>query len=68
MEDNARNDVRKLLKTFGIQADQAIMAQLEKISNDQSLRVRIILEDQTDYADSSWADPLHLEIEGEIRR
>lgn len=68
MDDNARNDIRKLLKTFGVQADQAIMAQLEKISNDQSLRVRFILEDLTEYAESTQADPLHLEVEGEIRR
>ena len=28
MEDSSRDDIRKLLKTFGIQADEAVVAHL----------------------------------------
>lgn len=68
MDDHARNDIRRLLKTFGIQADQAIMEQLDKLPGEQVLRVRFTLEDLTEYGDDSETDPLHLEIEGEIHR
>ena len=68
MEESSRNDIRKLLKTFGIQADEAIIAHLARHPGEQPLRLRITLSDLTDYRDTLPNQPLHLEIEGEIRR
>ena len=68
MEDSSRDDIRKLLKTFGIQADEAIIAHLARNPDQQSLRIRLLLEDLTDYGDVPPGEPLRLEIEGDIRR
>ena len=68
MKESSRNDIRRLLKTFGIQADEATSAHLEQHPGIEKLQIRLILEDLTDYGDSSPEEPLHLEIEGEIRR
>ena len=68
MEDSSRNDIRHLLKTFGIQADEAIITHMARTSGDQPLRLRLTLEDLTDYGDRPPPEPLHLEIEGEVRR
>jgi hypothetical protein len=69
MEDStSRNDIRKLLKTFGIQADEAVIAHLALNPGEQPLRLRLILEDVTNYGANPPAEPLHLEIEGQIRR
>jgi hypothetical protein len=67
-EDFPRTDIRRLLKTFGIQADEAIVAHLARTSGPHSLHLRITLSDITDYGDGQPAHPLHLEIEGDIRR
>ncbi len=67
MEDSSRDDIRKLLKTFGIQADEAIIAHLARNPDQQSLRIRLLLEDLTDYGDTLPEEPLRLEIEGDIR-
>ena len=68
MDDNTRQDIRSLLKTFGIQADEAIMAFLENAPGEGPLRLRLTLSDVTDYGGSPPAEPLHLEIEGQVRR
>ncbi len=69
MEDStSRDDIRKLLKTFGIQADEAVIAHLARNPGEQPLRLRLVLEDITDYRENRPAEPLHLEIEGQIRR
>jgi len=67
MEDNARQDIRRLLKTFGIQADEAIMAHLAQQTGVAALQLRLTLEDVTDYGENPPARPLGLEIEGEVR-
>ena len=67
MEDNARQDIRRLLKSFGIQADEAIMAHLAQQAAGTVLQLRVTLEDITDYGDNAPADPLRLEIEAEVR-
>jgi hypothetical protein len=67
MEDDARQDIRRLLKTFGIQADEAIMGHLAQQTGVNALQLRVILEDVTDYGENPPADPLRLEIEGEVR-
>ncbi len=68
MEGNGREDIRSLLKTFGIKADEVVIAHLARNPGEIPLQIRLILEDQTDYADHPPETPLHLEIEGEIRR
>ncbi|MDT8899121.1 MAG: DUF6494 family protein [Thermanaerothrix sp.] len=67
-EETIRHDIRKLLKTFGVQADEAIMRYLEQTPGAFPLRLRITLEDITDYGSIPPATPLHLTVEGEIRR
>jgi hypothetical protein len=68
MEESSRTDIRRLLKTFGVQADEAIIAHLARNPGVSSLRIRLVLEDLTDYGASPPTEPLRLEIEGEIRR
>ena len=68
MEDQTRNDIRRLLKSFGIQADEAIMAFVSRDTGTTPLRVRITLQDMTGYSDESPGQPLFVEIEGEISR
>lgn len=67
MEDTTRQDIRRLLKTFGIQADEAIMAHLAQQTGVAALQLRVTLADVTDYGENPLANPLHLEIEGEVR-
>ncbi len=68
MEETSRDDIRKLLKTFGVKADEAIIAHLARNPGSKPLRLRVSLEDLTDYGEDKPAEPLWLEIEGEIRR
>ncbi|MEX2031084.1 MAG: hypothetical protein WD906_08935 [Anaerolineales bacterium] len=66
MDNPSRDDTRRLLKTFGIAADEAILTHLARTPG-RSRVVRLTLEDLTDYGDSAPDVPLHLELEGEIR-
>lgn len=68
MEDNSRDNIRRLLKAFGIKADEVVIAHLARNPGDMPLQIRLILEDRTEYGDHPPETPLHLEIEGEIRR
>jgi antitoxin component of RelBE/YafQ-DinJ toxin-antitoxin module len=68
MSDSSREDIRRLLKTFGIDADDAISTFLAHVAGDKPVRVRITLEDVTDYVGSPPAEVLKLIVEGEIRR
>lgn len=68
MSDTSRDDIRRLLKTFGIQADESIIAHMARTPDGPPLQIRLVLEDLTDYGDSQPGEPLRLEIEGEIRR
>lgn len=67
-DESPRNDIRRLLKTFGIQADEAIIAHLARNPDGGPLRLRLTLTDLTDYGTAQPDPPLHLEIEGEVRR
>jgi len=67
MENPSRDDIRRLLKTFGIAADEAILTHLARSPGGGSRKVRLTLEDLTDYGGSPPDVPLHLELEGEIR-
>ena len=68
MEGSSRDDIRSLLKTFGIQADEAIIAHLARNPQQDRLQIRLILDDLTDYGASPPEAPLHMEIKGQIRR
>jgi hypothetical protein len=66
MDNDSRKDIRRILKTFGIQADEALVAHLARNPDLASLRVRITLEDMTDYGMSPPESKLALVIEDEI--
>ncbi len=67
MTETERDAIRRLLKTFGIQADEAMVAHLARIAPDQPVKVRLVLQD----LDGLWrftpGAKLHLEIEGDLR-
>lgn len=68
MEDTSRKDIRRLLKTFGIRADEAMVAHLARNPDVAALNVRVTLEDLTDYGDNAPAEPLRVVIEDSINR
>ncbi|HXH21030.1 MAG TPA: hypothetical protein VNN10_03295 [Dehalococcoidia bacterium] len=65
---NATNDdIRRLLRSFGIRADEAIQARARDARGVKALRLRIVVEDLTAYPDAQPAKPpLLLEVEGEV--
>jgi hypothetical protein len=65
MPSNAHEDIRKLLKEFGLTADETVSAYLIEERPDRPLRLRIVLEDVTRY-DSAPSRPLRVEVEGEV--
>ncbi len=69
MAEESRKDVRMLLKTFGVRADEAIIRHLALLEDGKGgpLRLRCALEDVTDYGSSPPAEPLRVVVEGEIR-
>ena len=68
MEDEIRGDIRRLLKTFGVKADQTIMAYLAAHAEGEPLRLRVTLEDVTDYGPNPPAEKLSFTVDGEVRR
>lgn len=68
MKDKTRRDIRGMLKKFGVQADMSIEEHLEGLPGDKPLKLKITLEDLTDYGDEAPPERLHLEIKKEIRR
>ncbi len=66
MEDNTRMDIRRLLKTFGVKADELIMAHVMRHPDALPLQLRVTLEDITDYGGPPPAEPLQLVVEGII--
>ncbi len=68
MEDISLNDIRTLLKTFGIQANDEIVRHLISTRHPDALHLRITLDDLTDYGDTPPDTPLHVEVFGDIRR
>jgi hypothetical protein len=52
MEGGPRDGIRRLLKSFGVQADEPILTHLARIPGDPPLRIRLILQDHTDTADA----------------
>ena len=68
MDDNSRKDIRALLKTFGVKADESIVGHLAKYPEVSHLNLKVTLEDVTDYGTSTPSETLSLEIDGEINR
>lgn len=68
MEESSRTDIRRLLKEFGVRADEAIVAHLARNPGAGPLRLRLTLEDLTDYGDRPPDRALRLVVEGEVRR
>jgi hypothetical protein len=66
--ESSRDDIRKLLKTFGVKADEAILSHLVRTPGSTPLRLRLVLEDLTDYGNAPPEVPLELRVEGEVRR
>ena len=65
MKTTKRDEMRALLKTFGIQADEAVIAYLARNPQIQSLHLRLSLQDLTEYGEDP-TEPLVLEVEGHI--
>ena len=60
-DDICKKDIRGLLKTFGVMADEAIVGHIAKNPNVNSLNFKVTLEDVTEYEDSN-TEKLSLEI------
>ena len=67
MDSPSRDDIRRLLKTFGVGADEAVIRHLARTSHPGPFRVRLTLEDLTDYG-AAPGERLGFEVEGEVRR
>ena len=68
MEDNSRKGIRALLKTFGVQADEAIVGHLARNPEVSKLRLKVCLHDLTDYGDHPPDATVSLEVDGDISR
>ena len=66
--DGSRDDIRKLLKEFGVSSDGAIVAHLARASGTWPLRLWCTLEDLTEYGGEEPPLRLHVEVEGTVRR
>ena len=60
-DDMCKKDIRGLLKTFGVMADEAIVGHIAKNPNVNSLSFKVTLDDITEYEDSN-TERLSLEI------
>lgn len=67
VEESVLMDIRRLLKTFGVQADAAIIQHLQQHPELKRLHLRVRLEDLTDYPTTD-AQPLTFSIEGDINQ
>jgi hypothetical protein len=68
MDDNSRKDIRALLKTFGVKADEAIVGHLAKNPDVSQLNLKVTLEDMTDYGSSAPSENLSFVVDGQINR
>jgi hypothetical protein len=64
MRSETHDDIRKLLKQFGLTADETLSAYLIENKPTQPLRVRIVLEE---VASGDVVSPLRVEVEGEVK-
>lgn len=68
MDDNSRKDIRALLKTFGVKADEAIVGHLAKNPDVKQLNLKVTLEDMTDYDSNAPSESLSFMVDGQINR
>jgi hypothetical protein len=68
MENGSRKDIRRILKTFGIKADEAMVAHLARNPDTSELKIRITLLDLTDYGDNRPEIPLSVTVEDKVHR
>ena len=68
MDEQTDKDIRSLLKTFGIQADEMIHDYLAKNPHIKALNLRITLEDLTDYGEHGPQEALSIQINGQVRQ
>jgi hypothetical protein len=68
MGETVRDDIRNLLKEFGVRADGAVVTHLARNPDLEFLQLRLTLEDLTDYGDLPPEIPLSLTVEGEVSR
>jgi hypothetical protein len=68
MDDNSRKDIRALLKTFGVKADEAIVGHLAKNPDVKQLNLKVTLEDMTDYSSNAPSESLSFMVDGQINR
>lgn len=67
VDETVVSGIRRLLKTFGVQADAAIIKHMEEHPDVNSLYLRVHLEDLTEYSDAE-TKPLMLSVDGSIQR
>ena len=60
-DEMCKKDIRGLLKTFGVMADEAIVGHISKNPGVNNLNFKISLEDITDYDDAN-IERLNIEI------
>jgi hypothetical protein len=66
LEESRRTDIRRLLKTFGVKADEAIIQHMARNPGTNPLHVRIVMEEIPETGAST--EPLRFSVEGTIRR
>ena len=65
---NREQDIRKLLRTFGVRADQVIQEHFKARQEVEELHLRIVLEELTEEAGGEVEPRQLLEIKGNVRR
>jgi hypothetical protein len=60
-DEMCKKDIRGLLKTFGVMADEAIVGHIAKNPNVNTLNFKVTLEDLTKYDDDN-TEKLSLEV------
>jgi hypothetical protein len=66
MNEVTHNDIRKLLKIFGVQADEAIMARVARSTGHGSFNLRLTLEELSRPDENPQAEAIHLVVEGSV--
>lgn len=67
MPTNSRDEIRRLLKEFGVGADEAAIRHLAQHPDLSEISVRLLLVDETGYTDPH-PDRLTFEVRGTIHR
>ncbi len=63
MDERTHEDIRKLLRSFGVRADEAIRERFERGDQNKTVRLRVLLEEVPEAAPPRRL----LELEGEVR-